>query len=139
MSRSLVNAAIICDAIRRFTWFLMPMNSRDLELIVTNPITRMLSYIKAAMRDLVRELDLLSYETMGRLTPPSHSRFGVCPTELLVQSRHLRWWGLLRWCEGVSLQVAPRVLVSRGGQGGACDSGGAIRLRLKGWDARGEG
>eukprot|EP00956_Cyclotella_meneghiniana_P019937 scaffold34652_cov36-Cyclotella_meneghiniana.AAC.2 len=30
----------------------------------------MLSYIKAAMRDLVRELDLLSYETMGRLTPP---------------------------------------------------------------------
>ena len=64
------NAAIVCNAIRRFTWFLMPMNSRDLELIITNPITRMLSYIKAAMRDLVRELDLLSYETMGRLTPP---------------------------------------------------------------------
>eukprot|EP00956_Cyclotella_meneghiniana_P024190 scaffold48269_cov95-Cyclotella_meneghiniana.AAC.3 len=70
VSRSLVNAAIICDAIRRFTWFLMPVNSRDLELIVTNSITRMLSYTKAAMRDLVRELDLLSYETMGRLTPP---------------------------------------------------------------------
>eukprot|EP00956_Cyclotella_meneghiniana_P028081 scaffold64553_cov36-Cyclotella_meneghiniana.AAC.2 len=70
VSRSLEDAAIICDAIRRSTWFLMPMNSRDLELIVTNPITRMLSYTKAAMRDLAREIDLLSYETMGRLTPP---------------------------------------------------------------------
>eukprot|EP00956_Cyclotella_meneghiniana_P018051 scaffold29835_cov41-Cyclotella_meneghiniana.AAC.2 len=63
-------AAHVCDALKRLTWFLLPSNSLDVDLLVTYPIVRMLSLIKAATRDLVRELNLTSYEGLGRLMPP---------------------------------------------------------------------
>eukprot|EP00956_Cyclotella_meneghiniana_P031804 scaffold85009_cov36-Cyclotella_meneghiniana.AAC.2 len=63
-------AAHVCDALRRLTWFLLPANSLDVDLLVAHPIVRLLPLIKAATRDLVRELNLTSYEGLGRLMPP---------------------------------------------------------------------
>lgn len=58
-----------CDGLKRWLWFLMPASSRDIDLIVSHPIARVLSFVRAGMRDLVRDFDFTSYETMGRLTP----------------------------------------------------------------------
>lgn len=70
VSRPMANMGYVCDAMRRMVFLLMPALSPDVDLIVTYPIMRMLPFVKSAMRELVREMDLLSYEGVGRVLPP---------------------------------------------------------------------